>query len=326
MPRALAIALVLAGCGDGSPQPDAGVPDLAVADLALPQAALLAPAQTLTTCLAVASGGVFWIESDGRVMRVPVQGGAAPSEIASGADKSGCLVADADGVYFTASTGGYADLRRAPLSGGDGGTGALLAPAQHALPESKAFLAVEGGFLYFATDVYGPADASFSGKSAIARVATGGGTVEIVYSEVVGDPGGLAVDASTWFYSDSNGTFAVPRSGGAALPLGMSVIKRNAFAAGTSLIAIAEVTAIGMGDVAVMRKDGQQRRVLLDRLITPLALDDANVFVNLDGHLTRLPVDGLSAQPLSAQQARAVAVDATAVYFTDGASILKVAR
>jgi hypothetical protein len=315
MRSTLLFTLLLFGCPSNSNNPDMAM-DFSVADLSLPQATTLAPAQTLTTCLAADATSIYWVEANGAVMKVPTAGGAA-TQVATGADKSSCVVADGSGVYYAATTGGFATLHR---------SGTVIATGQHPLPEGKGFYAVHGGFLYFVTDVYGPADAAFSGKNAIVRVPTGGGAIEIVYTEVMGDPGGLAVDAANFYYSDMNGTFAAPRAGGAPVSLGTSVIKRNAFTVSPMHIAIAEVAAIGMGNVAVMRLDGMQRTVLLDRLITPLAVDDKGVYVSLDGHVTRLALDGKSQLILASAQARAAVTDATSLYFTDGAAILKVGR
>ncbi len=313
--RFLPLLLLLSGCPSNNDTPDLGM-DFSVADLSLPAATVLAPAQTLTTCLAVDATSVYWIEGDGKVMKVAT-GGGTPSVVASGADKSSCVSVDASGAYYAATIGGFATLYR---------SGTQIASGQHPLPEGKAFYAVHGGFLYFVTDVYGPADAAFSGKNAIVRVPTAGGAVEIMYGEVMGDPGGLAVDAANYYFSDMNGTFAVPRAGGTPVSLGVSSIKRNAFAVSAMNIAIAEVSAIGMGDVAVMRLDGMQRAVLLDRLITPLTIDDQGVYVSLDGHVTRLALAGKAQLSLASAQARAAVTDATTLYFTDGASILKVGR
>jgi hypothetical protein len=285
-------------------------------DMALPQATMLAPAQTLTTCLTLSDTHVHWVESSGKVMRVAKTGGAAET-LATGADKSSCLVVDGSGVYYTASTGGFADIVKAG--------GSAIAQMVHALPEGKPWLAIEGGSIYYATDVPGPLDMMFNGKASIMKLSTSGGAPQPVYGEVMGDPGGLAVDASFYFYSDANGTFAVPRAGGSNISFGMSVIKRNAFAISATHLALAEVRDIGAGDVTITRKDGMQRTVVLSRLLTPLALDDKGVYLDLDGHLTRVALDK-SQTILAYAQARAAAVDIGSVYFTDGAAILKVAR
>jgi hypothetical protein len=291
-------------------------------DMALPQAQMLAEAQTLTTCLMLDATHVYWVESNGAVKRV-VKSGDAPEQIASGADRSSCVLVDASGVYYTSSTGGYATVLRAGPAP-DGGT--PIATRVHALPENKPFLAIEGGAIFYVTDVPpGPLDMMSTGKSSIMRVVPGNAP-QVVYGEVMGDPGGLAVDASSLYYSDAMGTFAVPRAGGANTSFGMSVIKRNAFVVSATHLALPEPRDIGAGDVTVTRKDGMQRTVVLDRLATPLALDDKGVYVNLDGHLTRLALDGKSQLVLAYAQARAAAVDASSVYFTDGAAILKVAR
>jgi hypothetical protein len=317
--RAWWVLALCAACGDTPPSgPDFSA---GVTDMALPQAESLAEAQTLTTCLALDATHVYWVQTSGAVMRVAKSGGAA-EQIAAGADRSSCLLVDGSGVYYTASTGGYANVMRAGAT--DGGT--TVATMIHALPENKPFLALEGGAIFYVTDVPpGPLDMMSTGKGSIMRLVPGNAP-QVVYGEVMGDPGGLAVDASSLFYSDAMGTFAVPRAGGANVSFGMSVIKRNAFVVSATLLALSEPRDIGAGDLTVTRKDGMQRTVVLDRLATPLALDDKGVYVNLDGHLTRIALDGKSQLILAYAQARAAAVDAGSVYFTDGAAILKVAR
>jgi hypothetical protein len=326
----LSILLLLSGCEDPAVTP---VRDLSFnPDLAMPpMAAVLTETTTLTNCIALDGANVYWIESSdtnipdagalGRLMKVSKLSGT-PSLLADAVDSPGCAVADEENVYVT--RGG--DILKVPLSGG---AATPIASNQHVLPMSTPRLAAHGGFVYWITDVYGPTDA-FSGKNALVRVSrAGGGTVESLFTDVTGSPGGIAVDATNVYYSDQNGMYLRPinmGNGGAAVPIGISTLHNNRFAVDDMHLVVDEVSGIGAGDLAVFKLDGSGRAVIHMEMASALAIDHASVYANVGGKLSQLAIDGSGSQTLDDRGPRAIALDATDIYFTDGSSILRFAK
>jgi hypothetical protein len=297
--RPLFLILALAaGCNDTlklPPPSDGG----AGADLHIAAATQLAAATTLTSCLAVDASGVYWSDSGNgqQILRVAL-GGGTPVTIATGGDKPGCVAVDGSGVYYTDNGA----LLKAPLGGG---TPMTLVTSQHFLKGVDAY----------------------NGKNAIVRVPTGGGSVQVVSATLLGNPGGLAIDASNAYVSDGSGTFAAPLANPTAtITFGSSSIKPTPFAVGSGHLAMVELTAVGSGDLALFRLDGQGRVQLSSAIQPPLAVDDRGVYVKGANTLERLALDGSGATLLATQAVRALALDATTVYFTDGAGIYSLPR
>lgn len=313
----LACSLLFSACADkAQPTPDAAV----ALDLHVAGPVQLASAQTLTNCLAVDAGFVYWADAAAgapAIMKVPLGGGAAV-QLNAGGDKNGCVAVDGAGVYYVDGD----KLMKAPLGGGGG---VALATGQHVL--AGAPIVASGGYLYWITDVYGNVDA-YNGKNAIVRVATGtAGAVQLVSAEVVGSPGALAVDDSNVYYSDGSGAFARALAAPSMVTsFGQSSLHQNPLAVGAGHVAINELMAPGRGDLALFRPDGLGRVVLSPENGRPLAVDDRGVYVNRTGALERLALDGSGAQPLANQAPRALALSADHIYFTDGAAIYALAK
>jgi hypothetical protein len=279
---------------------------------------MLAPAQTLTACLAVDASGVYWTDQGGganKLLKVAL-GGGAPTTLAVGADATSCVVIDAQNAYFTSGD----QLMQVPLSGT--GSAQAIASGQHFLGQRPLY--AQGGYVWWITDVYGAVDA-FNGRNAIVRVK-GGGAVEVMFNGVIGNPGGLAVDDANFYYSDTDGLFIQPRSGGAGLMVGTSSIHNNVFAIDSAHMVVAEVPAIAAGDVAVLRLDGMARVIVSPTLATHLTIDESGVYATQANHLVRFTLDGKQTLTLAEAGPRAIALDAGNIYFTDGASIQKIAK
>ena len=306
LPLAAAVAL---GCSSSNVTvPDAAVP----LDMHIAAPTTLGPAQTLTSCIAVDASFVYWSDTGPAIMKVPV-GGGTPTQVVAGGDKNACVAVDGSGVYYIDAD----QLMKAPLSGGGA---APLASGQHLV--KGAPIVAAGGYVYWITDVYGNVDA-YNGKNAVVRVSTtSGAAVEIVSAEVVGVPGGLAVDDSNVYYSDQSGVFARPLAAPTtATPFGQSSVHINAIAVGGGHLAMNEIAAPGTGDVAVFRTDGMMRVVVSQSLAQPLAVDDRGVYINGTGALERLALDGSGATLLATQPPRAVALSSGTIFFTDGSAI-----
>jgi hypothetical protein len=206
-----------------------------------------------------------------------------------------------------------------------GGAPMLITSNQHVLPLRTPRIAVGNGFVYWVTDVYGAVDA-YNGKNALLRVNVNGGTPDIVFNDLVGEPGGIAVNSVNAFYSDGSGMYLRALSGGAASSVGSSALHNNRFAIDAMHLVLAEVAGVGQGDVALFNLDGSSKILLSMKLATSLAVDGSGVYGDLDGALTRFGLDGKSTLPLTQVAPRAIALDAKNVYFADGASILKIAK
>jgi hypothetical protein len=311
-------AIVLLGaCSDATFVP----PDLSVADLPLPVETMLAPAQTTTTCLAVDGKAVYWTDQAGgtsKVLKASIGGGGAqPTTLASGADTPGCVAIDATSAYFVAGD----QIMAVPLDGS--ASPAPIASGQHVL-QNNGFLYTQGGYVWWITDVYGSVDA-FNGKNAIVR-AKAGSAVEVMYAGVIGNPGGLAVDASNYYYSDANGVFVVARSSSFSTPVGTSALHHNSFAIDSMHLAMVDANGNSQGDVALMQLDGSQRKVVSQMLAAAVTLDGSGVYARQGNHLVRFALDGSQTLTLAYGSPRAIALDAGNVYFTDGASIQKLPK
>jgi hypothetical protein len=312
----LAVATVIAGCGSTSSTPaDFGVP----LDMHIAAPAQLAAAQTMTTCLAVDGGFVYWADYAGNtatIQKVPIGGGAA-AQVVAGGDKNGCVAVDGNGVYYVEGD----KIMKAALAGGGA---SAMATGQHVLRGPVA----AGGYVYWITDVYGNVDA-FNGKNAVVRLSTSSaGAVQVVSAEVVGLPGALAVDDTSVYYSDANGAWSRVLAAATMVTSfgGQSSIHPNSMAVGAGRVAVAEVQTPGNGDVALFRADGMGRVVVSPSLAQPLAVDDKGVYIKGANALERLALDGSGATLLATQTPRALVLSADRVYFTDGAAIFSLVR
>jgi hypothetical protein len=78
--------------------------------------------------------------------------------------------------------------------------------------------------------------------------------------------------------------------------------------------------------VAVLRLDGMARVIASPMLAAALALDETGVYARQGNHLVRFALDGTKTLTLAEAAPRAIALDAANIYFTDGASIQKIAK
>lgn len=311
---------------------DASVGDLAMADLGLAPPAMLGAANSLTACLALDDQFVYLYDEGGaghQIIKAPKTPGGASSVVAIGGDQKSCVVVDDTSVYFSVSStdadAGTGDTIYQAAKTQTGGAATPILTNQHVLGR----LEYASGFLYWMTDVYGPGDGMFSGKDALVRLPTGGGPVEVLFADVAPEPVGLAVDATTVYWSDGAGVFSRPLNNTTATPTryGVSTIHGNAIAIDELYLALVEISAIGMGDVATVKLDGSGRQVVSTTLASaPLAAGAEGIYAKQDNHLVRFSRDGATTTTLATAAPRALALDATAIYFTDGAALLKLAR
>ena len=313
------VGVIVVTSGGGTPQIDLNP----LADLAqvLPTATVLADASTLTNCLAADDSSIYWQDDSngGSILKVAKTGGAVSIVAMGGVDKRACAVVDGTDVYFT--TVGATAITKAPKAGG--GAQTSVATGQNVLGP----LALEGGFVWWATDVYGAVDA-FNGMNAVVRAPVGGltGATEVMYNAVVGNVSGLKVSASTIFVSDAAGVYGIDRNSMTKLSYGMSSVHNNLFDLDSQNLVMVEVTGFGAGGIVSYRLDGTNRKVLTKKLATLLFLDGTNVFAKENADLVRIPLDGTGLVPVAAEAPRAIVVDQTKIYFTDGTHILSLAK
>ena len=311
-------ACSFAACSDDTPPP---AMDLAVSDLPEPMDTTIAAAQTLSTCLAVDATSVYWADQGGgmnRVLSAPIAGGA-PVTLATGGDAPGCVVVDATYAYFTEGDA----MMAVPKDGS--GPAQAIATGQHFLPQSgSAKLFAQGGYVFWVTDVYGAVDA-YNGMNAIVRVKPSS-AVEVMFAGVYGNPGALAVDDNNYYYTDTMGAFAQPRAGGNAHALGSSALHLNPLRIDAQHVAVVEIAGQGQGDVAVMNLDGSARVLASMTLAASPAIDETGVYARETNKLVRYKLDGSETRTLAEASPHAIALDATYVYFSNGASIQRVPK
>ena len=289
----------------------------------------MASTVTLTNCIAVDENSIYWTEASsltvpdagalGRLMKLSKSGGT-PTILTDGIDAPGCAVIDDLNAYVTRGS----TILAVPLAGG---TPSVVALDQHVLPGSTPRLAAHGGQVYWITDVYGAVDA-FNGMNALVRIDRGGGAVDVLFNDVVGSPGGHRGRRQQRLLQR-------PRRHVRAAARGRRRgLHRHRLSAQQPLrhrqhahLVLAEIAGIGMGDIAAFKLDGSGRTILANSLATALALDNNFVYGNLGGKLTRFSLDGTTTTTLLDDTApRAIAIDAADLYFTDGSSILKLAK
>jgi hypothetical protein len=305
------------------------IPDLASPfDLRPPGAEVLAPASTLTSCIAVDDTRVYWTDDgDGGSVKSVAKTGGAVTTLASGmgvVDRRSCLVTDATHVYFTRDRATI--IQRVAKAGASAVE--TVAAGQNVLGGALAIPAPPDGYVYWVTDVYGAVDA-YNGKNAVVRapVGGGGGAPTVEYDNVTGDASGIVVTASTFFLSDESGVYAIQRAGARArTDYGTSLFRPSVFATDGTRLALVETTGLGQGAVVLYKIDGTGRTRLADKIAATLAIDSTGVYAKQDNQLVRMKLDGSKVEALSSDTARAIAIDATHVYFTDGAQILRIAK
>lgn len=313
------LAVTPAACSSGNVKvPDASVMlDMSSAI----QPTLLAPASTLTHCLAIDDTNAYWSDFGGgspAIVKAPLAGGAA-SPLASGGDKYACVVSDGSGnVFYTDS--GKSTVMRASSAGTK-----MLASGQNVL---GGLLAASNGAVYWVTDTYGSNTDAYNGMNAIVSVPSSGGSINVIDAQLApGGTGGIAVLGGTVYYSDGSGVFGRPLS----MPMqtisfGQSTLHENKLAVGGTHLAMTELAGIGSGDVAVFRLDGTGRTVVLSQAASPLAVDDSGVYSDANGQLVLLALDGSSTRVVAGQAPLAVAVSASTIYFLTSAGLYSVAK
>jgi hypothetical protein len=323
-----AVAAVFAVAAPACDSPAMSLPDFSNPfDLKPPAAEVLAPAQTLTSCISVDDTRVYWTDDgDGGSVKSVAKTGGAVTTLVSGmgtVDRRSCIVTDATHAYFTRD--GASTIQRVAKAGASAVE--TIASGQNVLGGALAIPNPPDGYVYWVTDVYGAVDA-YNGKNAVVRAPVAGGSAppSVEYDSVTGDASGIVVTASTFYLSDESGVYSLARGPRTRVDFGMSLFRPTTFAVDATHIVLVEATGIGQGAVVLFKLDGTGRVKLSDEPAATLAIDSSGVYAKKDNRLIRMKLDGSKVEALSSDTARAIAIDATHIYFTDGAQILRIAK
>ncbi len=281
----------------------------------------------------------------GRVMKMPVAGGAEVTLATEPGMFPAGLAVDAVSVYWVDDHGA---LYAAPLSpGGDAGAGA---PVTLATGVAASAIATDGQFVYVESGL----------GTSVARVPIdGGATVTLASPDAGGAPAGIAIDAVNVYWPAPAGgaILAVPKAGGATVTLASNASAgAGAYVSATSYQNVAsDGTDVfwnrypgnpspsgGVLAAAIAGGDGGSAPSLLydAGAATPFSVvaDGTSVYFLTAGNtpaLVRAPLDGGAATMLAGDQFAAgitgdpgptVAVDAVSVYWLSPPQILKIAK
>jgi hypothetical protein len=248
--------------------------------------------------LAVDTANVYWVDSQGTLYAAPLAGGAAVT-LATGVGQSS-IAADGQFVYVESALG--AGVARVPV---DGGTMTTLA-----LPDAGL---APAGIAIDTANVYWPAPL---GGAILAVPKAGGATITLVSNGIAG--AGAYVSATSYQNVVSDGTAVFwNRYPGSSSPSG----------------GVLAVSVAGEGGAPSLLYDAGSNA-------TPFSVvtDGANVYFLTAGNtpsLVRAPADGSAAVLLATDQFAAgitgdpgptVAVDGVSVYWLSPPQILKVAK
>ena len=250
--------------------------------------------------IAIDATGVYWTESGGSVMKVPV-GGGMPSALASGQNDPKGIAVDATSVYWTDSAEGT--VMKIPVAGGAPTT---LASGQ----AGPTVIAVD------ATSVY------WTSTSDLMQLPIGGGTPALLASAHPG-PSVIAVDATNvyWATPSDAALMKVPLAGGAPTALAPGQYNTRGLAVDGNNAYLAVSTLPNTGYVMKVPVNGGAATTLATAQGLPLgiALDTSSVYwINSgSGNVMKMPLDGGTPVVLASGQdlPTELVVDATSVYW-----------
>jgi hypothetical protein len=310
----------LAGCtsGTATAEPDAGSSVVSGGPGETPT--VLASGQKAPGAIAVGNGFVYWVVADGTVMRVPAAGGT-PASVGGGC-RTTALAIDAMNAYCA---GNDQSVRSIALAGG---AVSVLAASEPALD-----LAVAGSRVYFTT-YYGEHISGGNAISVVGAVPTDGGAVEpLATAQLL--PSSIVVDGvyAYWIVATQDDNGSRPASGvgivraqldgGAPLSLG------SFSGISPGLSGLNKAIAVDSSSVYVSNEQGVVRVPLVGGPPTtlatgfsgPLAVDGVSVYWAVFGStsgIMKTPISGGTSRWLvSGVTIASLAVDATAVYWTD---------
>jgi hypothetical protein len=257
---------------------------IALAPLAGSAPTVLASGRQAPAAIAVDATAVYWVDggtgsADGSVNKVPIGGGAVTT-LASGISPT-AIALDATNVYFaTVSASGTGRIARVPKAGG---AVTVLTYFGVYMPWT---MAIDGLSVYW---IDGGDNSSAHGG--VYKIPLDGGSPTALASgEVYGR--GLAIDASSAYFTTRDAIKKVPLGGGAA-----------------TTVATAPNVAVGLADLAIDAND-----------VFFTATGDQDVCAQYrTGTVAKVPIAGGGVTTLATQQAlpSAIAVDGAKVYWAE---------
>jgi sugar lactone lactonase YvrE len=180
---------------------------------------LLADQQSLPHGLAVDGSFIYWLNTDGSVMKAPIAGGAW-TELATGpvaqlfqsGDRG--LALDADNVYWVNAATGQSDGQVLKVAKKGGKVTVLVSGEFHPVA-----VAVDSVNVYYTTLGWGPRDAP-TATGRVLKVPVNGGAPTVIASDQ-SSPTALSVDASNVYWANffGNGIMAAAIAAGAPVML-----------------------------------------------------------------------------------------------------------
>jgi hypothetical protein len=238
--------------------------------------------------LAVDSRNVYWVTPFGLVAKAGLAGGT-PETLVPGttAGASGGPAVDDTNVYWIGATDAILDV---PINGGAISTLAMLPTVQYGgvswSVSPQCNMAIYNETIYMtALMVASTPDGGCFPTGAIVSMPVHGGSMTLLTADSITYPCGIAVDATGVYWADNEGGVAkVPLSGGASTT-------------------ISQWCGVGA---------------------TSVALDSSRVYWAQDSYIGSAPKDALDMKDtIISGNVFAVAVDSTAVYWTDGNSVMR---
>jgi hypothetical protein len=269
--------------------------------------------------LAVDATQVYWVDSEGLVQSVSKDGGArsllatvarGPTEIALGGDA----------LYWVSQDG---TLRR--LAPGDPG------PVTLASAGGESFgLAVTPTTLYWTTTEFDNAGSQLG--AVLATPLDGGLSVPVATGQnvpawiVAGDTAVDWIDVNSELPMASSSLMQAPLDGGAPVALIAAVAGQSS---GTGGIAIdASFVYAANGNLAKLPRDGGPTVPLASGYDNFIAVDATGIYASAVQRIDRIALDGGIGAPLIEQlfNPRGLALDSSAIYYTDQDAVWKLAK
>ncbi len=195
--------------------------------------------------------------------------------------------------------------------GADGGGSGVGVTKLATGPDNTVAMAID------ATNIYWAAQADQSGEGTIMSVPIAGGAVTTLATGQ--DPGGLAVDATTVYWTSDSQVFSVPIGGGTTTNLVPTVFDYTALATGSG-----DVFLLGSSKVFKEPATGGTPTTLFmgTNTFAGIAVDSTNVYFSESGTtdgVRKVPIAGGTATTISSYTGApgAIAVDSTNIYWLD---------
>ena len=264
--------------------------------------------QSVPEFIAIDATSVYFTATlGGRVVKVPI-GGGAPVVLAAGQSEPTGIVVDAANVYWTnqASNSGNS-IMKVPIGGG--------APITLASGQGAPFgIAVDAKSVYWT---------NLSDNHAVMKVAIDGGAPTVLSAAT--SPWAIVVRESSVYFTDGDDVMMVPAAGGNAVPL--ATAQEFPFSLAVDATNLYWSSGRGAGAIVKLPLPGGTPTTLASGTgLARIAVDATNVYFTSpnpsapnDGTVVRVPIAGGATTTLVNGQSspEGIAVDGHSVYWVD---------